>query len=83
MRVRRTLRVARLGGAPRGGGVPEVYAADGTYTVGGSGRWSFTAPGRLLLTRTDGLTSDYVVAMPTPTRMLAVRAGQGVVYDAR
>lgn len=68
---------------PRIGGPPEVYAADGTYTVSGSGRWSFTAPGRLLLVRTgDGVTSDYVVAMPTPTTMMAVRAGSGVFYDA-
>ena len=68
---------------PRGGGTPELYSADGSYTVGGSGRWSFTAPGRLLLTRSDGVTSDYVVAMPSPTMMLAVRAGQGVAYDAQ
>lgn len=68
---------------PRGGGPVEAYSPDGTYTVGGSGRWSFTAPGRLLLTRTDGLTSDYVVAMPTTTVMIAVRAGQGVAYDAQ
>jgi hypothetical protein len=69
--------------APRAGGPPEVYSADGTYTVVGTGRWSFTAPGRLLLVREgDGLTTDYVVAMPSATSMLAVRAGTGAAYDA-
>jgi len=67
---------------PRPGGPPEVYGADGTYRVVGAGRWTFTAPGRLLLTRDDGMTTDYVVAMPSATTMLAVRAGQGVAYDA-
>ena len=68
---------------PRAGGPPEIYSADGTYTVGTTGRWSFAAPGRLLLVRgSDSMTTDYVVAMPSPTLMLAVRVGIGAVYDA-
>ncbi|MDQ3037097.1 MAG: hypothetical protein M3Y87_32180 [Myxococcota bacterium] len=68
---------------PRAGGPPEVYSADGAYTVSGTGRWSFTAPGRLLLVRSaDSMTTDYVVAMPSATTMLAVRAGVGAAYDA-
>jgi hypothetical protein len=67
---------------PRPSGPPEVYAADGTFHVVGSGRWTFTAPGHLLLTGDSGATTDYLVAMPNGTTMMAVRAAQGVVYDA-
>lgn len=67
---------------PRPSGAPEIYRADGTYHVGTSGSWSFTAPGHLLLTRIDGITSGYLVAMPTNATMIAVHATQGYVYDA-
>lgn len=62
---------------PRSGGTPEVYATDGTYRAPGVGRWSFPAPGRLHLVRDDGVTSDYVVAMPSTAVMLAVTSPPG------